>query len=318
MSGSPRIVESLADVSLAGAGPVVLVVGTFDGVHLAHRELFREAVERARILGGVAAVLTFRNHPREVVSPGNAPPLLTHWPRKRRLIEECGVDLLVGLAFDKALSEMPAESFIRDVVAGVFQAQEVISGPAFHFGHGGRGNAGLLLAMSRDLGYKYRCHEPVMWKGEKVSSTRIRRALAEGDVAAAAELLARPHRNRGRVITGDRLGRTIGFPTANLEIVDGTVVPANGVYAVMATVEGARWPGMMNIGNRPTVGGVDRRFEVHLIGFDDDIVGRDVRVDYCERLRGEERFPGLDALRAQLAKDRDASLAILRRIVDTP
>jgi riboflavin kinase/FMN adenylyltransferase len=305
------VFESLDEVRLPEAKPLVLTVGTFDGVHLAHQALMREAVERARAMDGIAAVLTFQNHPREVVTPQKFPPLLTSWPRKKELILAQGVDLLTGLLFDEKFSETPAEDFVEHVVVEKLRARVVICGPAFHFGHKARGNADLLGRLGKKFGFEFHCREPIMHDGVKVSSTRIRQAVAEGDVAFAAGLLTRPHMNEGRVVIGDRLGRRIGFPTANLEIDPRYLLPANGVYAVRASLEnGDSFPAMMNIGWRPTVGGVDHRKEVHLIGFDGELEDQQLRVEYHQRLRDEKKFDGLEGLTAQLARDRQAALEV--------
>lgn len=312
MAAAPRVFENISDVDLRGGPPVAMTIGTFDGVHMAHQELMRLALEKAREIGGIAVSLTFRNHPRAIVSPDNVPPLLTVWERKRRLILERGIDILVGHLFSAEFARTPAPDFIRDVIAGRFAARIVISGPGFHFGHMGQGNSELLRAMSGELGYTYIRRDPVMYDGEKVSSTRIRGALAEGDVALAAKLLTRPHTNDGSVGSGDRLGRTIGFPTANLDIDPRTLVPADGVYAVRVHLEdGAVWPGMMNIGWRPTVGGKSHRKEVHLIGFSGELEGTSLSVEYIQRLRGEKKFDGLDGLKAQLAQDKDHAEEVL-------
>ncbi len=308
-SGPARIVERLEDVELPHGRAVALTIGTFDGVHRAHQSLLAETVARARAHGGLAVALTFRNHPRGIVAPERLPRLLTPWEHKRELLLAQGVDLVVGLEFDEDFSRMSAEAFIRDVITGRFRARVVLSGPGFHFGHGGRGNAALLQTLSGEFDYQYICREPVVFAGEKVSSTRIRRLLEAGEVSLARELLARPHRNAGIVVRGDRIGRTIGFPTANLEISPDSLVPLDGVYAVRVTFGGhAPWPAMMNIGTRPTVRGQEHRKEVHIIGFDDDLEGLELRVEYIARLRDERKFDGLNELKAQLARDREAAL----------
>lgn len=312
MTREAVIHERLEEVNLAGGPPVVVTIGTFDGVHRAHQELFREAVDRARSMDGIAAVLTFRNHPRAVVSPESCPPLLTDWGTKEALIVAEGIDVLVGLTFNAEFSRTPAEDFVRDVIAGRFAAKVVMSGPAFHFGHKGAGNADLLARMSGNLGYTYIRREPLMHGGEKVSSTRIRAALGSGDVALAALLLGRPHRNAGVVIAGDGLGRKIGFPTANMAPEAGVLVPSGGVYAVRVLLQGGDMrPGMMNIGVRPTVNGRELRHEVHLIDFEGELSGRRLVVDYVERLRDEQRFDGVEQLREQLGRDRERALEAL-------
>lgn len=312
MTGQPRVYTSLEEVSLPPDRPIALTIGTFDGVHLAHQALFAEAAAQAVEMGGDAVALTFRNHPRAIVSPENAPPLLTPWPRKRELFLEQPLQHIVALEFNPAFAQTPAEEFVERVIAGIFRARVVISGPAFHFGHGGRGNAELLSTMSATHGFLYRRREPVMHGGEKVSSTRIRRCLSEGRVADAAQLLTRPHRNSGTVVRGDGIGNTIGYPTANLAMVPEEFLPADGVYAVEVVLpDGNRHPGMMNIGTRPTVGGIQHRKEVHLIGFMGELVGARLEVLYRQRLRDEKRFSGIDQLKEQLARDRDAALAAL-------
>lgn len=312
MTGQPRVYTSLEEVHLPPGRPIVLTIGTFDGVHLAHQALFAEAAAQAAELGGDAAALTFRNHPRAIVSPENAPPLLTPWPRKRALLLAQPLQHIVALEFNPTFAQTAAEEFVQRVIAGIFRARVVISGPAFHFGHGGRGNAELLSAMSATHGFLYRRREPVMHGGEKVSSTRIRRCLSEGRVSEAAELLTRPHRNSGTVVRGDGIGNTIGFPTANLEMEKEEFVPADGVYAVEVLLpDSRRQPGMMNIGTRPTVGGIQHRKEVHLIGFEGELNGARLEVLYRQRLRDEKRFSGLEELKAQLARDREAALSAL-------
>ncbi|MEO8377239.1 MAG: riboflavin biosynthesis protein RibF [Candidatus Sumerlaeota bacterium] len=306
------VFENLQDIKLTSATPVVLTVGTFDGVHLAHQALFRETIAHARKLGGVAAVLTFQNHPRSVIAPGYEPALITDWPTKRELILAQGIDLLAGIAFDEALSQLPAEQFIADIIAEKFGACAVMSGPAFHFGHRGAGSPALLEELSGKYGYAYMRQEPISLHGSKVSSTLIRETLDLGDVALAAELLGRPHRNHGVVVRGDGIGRTIQFPTANMQLQQDVLIPPRGVYAVRVTdASGATHAGMMNIGWRPTVGGKELRNEIHLLDFSGDLVGQQLRVDYIKRLRDEKKFDGLDALREQLNHDREAARVAL-------
>lgn len=311
---SPKVFESLEEVRLPDNVPVVLTIGTFDGVHMAHQALIAEALERAAALGGIAAVLTFRNHPRDIVAPELAPALLTAWPEKRRLILGYGAHMLTGLLFDLNLAQTPAEEFVRQVIHDRFHARVVLSGPNFHFGHRAEGNPALLALLGDELGFEFHCRLPMMYGGEKISSTRIRGALVRGDVAEAAALLTRPHFNEGPVVSGDRLGRTIGFPTANLAIPKAFLVPADGVYAVRATLpHGETFGGMMNIGWRPTVGGRDRRYEVHLLDFPGgELQGQRIRVHYVARLRDEQKFSGLEALKAQLALDRESAAKALR------
>ncbi|MCC6545725.1 bifunctional riboflavin kinase/FAD synthetase [Candidatus Sumerlaeota bacterium] len=306
-----QVFENLNDVMLPANKPVVLTIGTFDGVHCAHQALLRETIEEARRQNGIAAVLTFQNHPRTVIAPGHEPMLLTNWPAKRDLILAQGIDVLVGIPFDESLLQMPAEQFVSDVIGKKFGARAVMSGPAFHFGFRGAGNSELLQKLSDKHAYVYKRQDPISLHGCRVSSTLIRDMLDRGDVAGAAELLTRPHRNVGTVVTGDGIGRTIQFPTANMQLAQDVLIPPRGVYAVRVTDGASTYPAMMNIGWRPTVGGKELRNEIHLLDFDGDLVGRRMTIDYVKRLRDEKKFDGLDALREQLQQDRVAARAAL-------
>lgn len=306
-------IESLDKLDLRPLGrPVFLTVGTFDGVHLGHQALIASVQEQARQSDGVAAVFTFQNHPREVVSPGSCPPALTPWPEKARLLEALGVDVLIGLPFTEEFSRTSATAFMEEILLRRCAAAMIASGDNFRFGHHGEGDANLLRAAAAKDRFQFFEAAPVLQKdGHWISSTRIRAALAEGNVEGAAEMLGRPHRVVGSVASGDGLGRTIGFPTANLQFADNYALPADGVYAVRVEHRGKTWPAMMNIGWRPTVGGRTHRVEVHLLGFDGDLVGETLAVAFIARLRDEQRFPGLDVLKAQLARDRENALARL-------
>jgi len=305
--------ETLDSLQLAPGRPTVVTIGTFDGVHRGHRLLLDKAIARARSLGGVAIALTFRNHPREVLNPGTTVSLLTPWPEKRRLLAASGIDVVLGLEFNHQFAAQSAEDFVDRVLLDRLQAAVVISGPNFRFGRGAAGDPALLQRLSESLDFEYWCATAVEEHGHTVSSSRIRQALSSGEVTTAAHMLGRWHRTTGRVVTGDQLGRKIGFPTANLEIPASVLVPAHGVYAVVVELAtGARHPGMMNIGRRPTVGGIDERREVHLIGFSGELVGEELAVDFVSRLREEKRFASLDDLCAQLTNDRIAALEIVR------
>lgn len=305
--------DTLTSLQLPPNRPAVVTIGTFDGVHRGHHLLLEKAISRAKTIGGVSIAFTFRNHPREVLQPGTQVSLLTPWPQKRRLLADSGVDVVLGLEFDAAFAAQSAEEFVDRVLLGRLQATVVISGPNFRFGKDARGDAALLGALSQRLDFEYWCATPVEEYGQTVSSTRIRQALGRGEVEEAARMLGRWHRNEGVVETGDRIGRTISFPTANLAIQDRGMVPADGVYAVLVTLaDGATHPGMMNVGNRPTVGGVSHRKEVHLIDFSGELVGSRLSVDYVARLRDQKRFASLDDLRTQLANDRLTALEMLR------
>jgi riboflavin kinase/FMN adenylyltransferase len=308
-----RVIERLEDVALAGGPPVVLTIGTFDGVHRAHRELFREAVERARQLGGISAALTFRNHPRAVVAPDNCPPLLTTWEVKRDLILAQGVDVLVGLEFDAALAGTPAEAFVRETIAGRFAAAVGHERPGLSLRSPRRGEpraAGAPQPRARLCIYPPGAGDARRREGEQ--HPRARGAgRGERGAGGRTDASAAPQPRRGRdggtslAAASASRRRTSGWSARNW-------CRRTVSYAVRAWLDhGVTWPAMMNIGWRPTVNGRDLRHEVHLIGFDGELTGKRLAVDYVDRLRDEKKFAGVEELTAQLTRDREAALALL-------
>jgi riboflavin kinase/FMN adenylyltransferase len=285
----------------------VLAIGNFDGVHLGHQTVLAEAHARARAAGTRLAVLTFEPHPRSVFQPGIAPFRLTPFRDKARLLAGLGVDLLIARRFDLAFAAKSAEDFVRELLVEGLGVRHVVVGYDFVFGNKRRGNPGLLRELGAAHGFTVSIVDPVAsGSGAVYRSTLIREHLAAGRPAEAASLLGRAWEIGGRVRLGDRLGRTIGFPTANIALAD-YLRPAAGVYAVRAGLaEGlrTRWlDGAANLGWRPTVGGTDLRIEAHLFDFDGDLYGKRLRVAFIAHLRPEQRFAGLDALKAQIAKD---------------
>jgi riboflavin kinase/FMN adenylyltransferase len=307
MTGSPvRIDESATAASLA-SGECVLVVGNFDGVHRGHQAVLGEAVTQARARGLACCVLTFDPHPGAVVGVG-APPLLATMERRAELMAALGIDRVYVRRFDVAFAAYPPERFARELVAGTLLARLVVVGENFRFGARRSGDLALLRALGESLGFEVRVHAVACDARGPFSSTRAREAIATGDLPETAHVLGRPHALSGVVGGGDRRGRTIGFPTANLEQVP-ELLPPDGVYAVSVTRlgdAGTSLPlggGVMNIGVRPTVGGGRRTVEAHVLGFDGDLYGARLRVDLVARLRGEQRFKSLDELKAQIARD---------------
>jgi riboflavin kinase / FMN adenylyltransferase len=302
------------NVGAADRGAVV-AIGNFDGVHLGHRQVIERAGALAKVTSAPHAVLTFEPHPRSVLHAEALPFRLTPFRAKSRLIEALGVDLLFTLHFDLAFAQRSAEDFVeRALVEGV-GARHVVVGYDFVFGHNRRGTPALLAEEGRRLGFGVTIVDPVATPGGPVySSTRIRDHLAQGRPREAAALLGRFWEIDGRVERGDERGRTIGFPTANLRLED-YLRPAAGVYAVRAGIEDegrVHWhDAVANFGTRPTVGGTDLRLEVHLFDFSGDLYGRHVRVQLVDYLRPERKFPGLDALKAQIAEDARRAREIL-------
>lgn len=293
----------------------MVAIGNFDGVHLGHQAVIAAAREAARAVSAPFAVLTFEPHPRSVFQPGAPPFRLTPFRAKSRALEELGVDLLFTLHFDLDFAKKSAEDFVAEVLIEGLGVRRVVVGYDFVFGNRRRGTADLLKAAGEQYGFGVGVVAPATGAGGVVySSTQIREHLAAGQPRAAAALLGRPWEIEGRVETGERLGRTIGFPTANILLAD-YLRPAAGVYAVRAGVDeghATHWfGGAANLGWRPTVGGTDLRLETHLFDFDGDLYGKHLRVALIERLRPEKRFDGLDALKVQIAADCEQARALL-------
>jgi riboflavin kinase/FMN adenylyltransferase len=307
-----RILRHPAALEPAERGSVV-AIGNFDGVHLGHQIVIGRAGEIARGLGAPLAVLTFEPHPYHVFHPEAPPFRLTPLRGKARALEALGVELLFVLHFDLAFAQVSAEDFARQVVVEGVQARHVLVGYDFHFGHKRRGTPALLQDLGAALGFGVTTVAPLATAGGAVySSTRIREHLAQGRPREAAALLGRPFEIEARVETGDRRGRTIGFPTANLALGE-FLRPAGGVYAVRIAIEGEpAWrDGVANLGTRPTVGGSDLRLEAHLFDFAGDLYGKHLRVALVDHLRPERKFAGLEELKAQIAADASRARAVL-------
>ncbi len=310
-----KLVRGLGKLGTAETGRVV-AIGAFDGVHLGHQAILRAAVSDARASGLQSAAVTFEPHPEVVLRPGGAPPLLTPLEEKAELIEALGLDLLVVVEFTPEFARTPAEEFVEGVLAGGLKARVVLVGYDFTFGHAARGNAELLRQLSRGLGLRVVVFSPVRLDGVPVSSTAVRQLLAAGDVARAARLLGRFHSVTGRVTRGAGVGTGLGVPTANLALAPGLAVPARGVYAAWAELleAGHRWyPGVVNVGYRPTFGGRDLGVEAHLIDFSADVLGVRLRLHFVTRLRDEQRFESPRALAEQIARDVAAGRDLLAR-----
>jgi riboflavin kinase/FMN adenylyltransferase len=305
-----QVFRDWAELPPAAKGAVV-AIGNFDGVHLGHCAVIEEAARRAAELGAPHAVLTFEPHPRSVFRPELAPFRLTPYPAKARLIETLGVELLFALRFDLDFAKKTPEEFARRILGEGLGARHVLAGYNFVFGHGRAGTPARLIELGKAHGFGVTIVPPVTRAdGEVISATAVREHLLRGAPKAAAALLGRPWEIEGVVEEGDRRGRSIGFPTANVALGE-HLRPATGVYAV--EVEG-RGPGVANLGWRPTVGGRDLRLEVHLFDFAGDLYGSTLRVALVEYLRGERRFESIEALKAQIAEDaRQARLVLAER-----
>lgn len=288
----------------------VVCIGAFDGLHLGHRALVRHAVARARVLGVPAVALAFEPLPREFFAKEAPPPRLTLARGKVTGLRSLGVEGVGLLRFDAKMVATPAEDFVRDMLVHRLGAREVWIGPGFHFGNRRRGNLALLQATGSELGFAAGEIAPVHLQGERISSTRIRELLVAGEFAHAAELLGRPYSISGRVVRGRQLGRTLGFPTANLRF---PKTPAlSGIYATWVHgVFEQPWPSVSSFGTRPTVEGVEPLLEAHLFDYQGDLYGRHIEVEFVAKLRDEEKFDGLPALTEQMHRDAEQARRIL-------
>jgi len=279
-----------------------VALGNFDGVHLGHQALFAHARARAGSRNAATVAATFEPHPSRFLSPHLGPKLLTPLRRKLELLQALGLDAVVVQPFDARYAAMSSDHFLDAELFGRLAPADVVVGPDFTFGRERAGTVAQLGEACTRRGVGFTEVPPVRCEGVIVSSTRIREFIAEGRVAAAAQLLGRPFDLLGRVVAGFGRGRTLGFPTANL-LPENEVRPAHGVYAVRVLSETGCWPGAANVGRKPTFGDDDVTVEVHVIGFEGDLYGVDLSVEFIERLRGEQRFGSPAELRTQIVLD---------------
>jgi riboflavin kinase/FMN adenylyltransferase len=311
-----RVVHQVDGLAPLSEGSVV-TIGAYDGVHLGHKKVLRLVRELADARNLDAALVTFDRHPAQVVRPDSAPKLLTSLDQRLELLEALELsDIVCVLRFDEERSHETAEEFVREVLVGLLRARVVVVGADFHFGHRRGGNVALLEHMGTDLGFEVVGLGLVAPQGdhEPFSSTRVRGALANGDVAIAARLLGRPHEVRGVVVRGDQRGRELGFPTANVAVPDEICLPADGIYAgSYAGPDGVWRPASISLGRRPTfyADAAHSLLEAYLLDFDGDLYDQPAEVRFIERLRGEERFESIDALVEQMGKDVEATRRLL-------
>lgn len=281
----------------------VATIGNFDGVHVGHQAVLGQLAEQGAKMGLPTAVVTFEPQPREYFSRGGVPPRLTRFREKVQVLQRYSVDRLVVLGFNHALASMSAELFIQRLLVDGLAVRYLVVGDDFRFGWERRGDFALLKAAGARFKFPVVNMYSFVMDGARVSSTRVRDALAAGDLATAEKLLGRCYRMAGRVARGDQRGRTLGFPTANI-FLHRRAVPVQGVFAVeMFGIENEPVPGVANVGTRPTVDGTRSLLEVHLLDFDGDLYGRHVEVDFLHKIRDERRFESLAALKDQISLD---------------
>jgi riboflavin kinase/FMN adenylyltransferase len=286
-------------------------VGKFFAVHRGHEALLRMVARRARERSARSVALTFDRHPIEVLKPGTEVPFLTTLTERLALIERLGVEVAVVVRVTPAFLSLTPEQFVHDVLRGALNTVEIHASAGFRFGRGARGTLETLRTLGAAEGIDVGALSEVVVGGERVSSSRIARELEEGRVESAAELLGRPYSVCGVVVPGRKLGRELGFPTANLQAPVRRVLPTDGIYAVIVADAGRVYGGVAHLGPRPAIGDATRELEAHLFDFEGDLYGRTLRLHFVHRLRGVESFPSLDALAAQIARDAAEARSIL-------
>jgi len=283
----------------------VLTIGTFDGVHKGHQKIIEHINRMASDRGGESVILSFHPHPRMLVNPQDTSlKLITTLEEKLGLLERYGVDNVVVVPFTRQFSQLSAEAYIHDFLVGHFHPELVVIGYDHRFGNNRVGDINMLHEAAKEGAFEVFEIKQQVVDDIAVSSTKIRHALDRGDITTATHLLGHSFSLQGFVVKGKQLGRQLGFPTANIHIDDiHQLIPADGVYAVRCTWKEKQYPAVMNIGKRPTVNGEQRTQEVYIFDFNHDIYGEEIRVNFVERIRNEQKFNGIDALKAQIAAD---------------
>ena len=296
-----KIIKKLGGLTEKFTRPVI-ALGMFDGVHRGHAEVIRHAIDKAKSIGGTSMVLSFSNHPMTVVNPSAAPLMIGSKNLRREIFADMGVDVLIEIPFTRKFSRKSPEEFLT-LLQEKFAPAYVVTGPNYTFGRLGRGNGRMLLRESENYGFKAEVCQAFTIDRKTVSSTRIRALIAAGDLHGANELLGRNFTYAGEVVNGDKRGRKIGFPTANLEIGDHRAMLPNGAYVVRVKVRGEMFNGIANIGDNPTFKAQRRRLEVFIDNFSGDIYGEEIFVAFVSKIRDEKIFASVEELKAQLVDD---------------
>jgi len=291
----------------------VITIGNFDGVHRGHAELFRCLKLKSERLGLPSVAVTFEPHPLKLIAPEIAPKLITSYDQKAELIAESGIDYLVVVEFTREFSQLAAEDFVRNFLCGALGMRHIIIGHDYAFGRGRQGNYETLKQMGEELDFTVESLEPVGESNHIFSSSLVRSIISAGDVSSASSILGRFHAVSGRVVHGREIGSMLGFPTANIAVCN-EMIPADGVYAVLASVDGKLVQGACNIGASPTFEGTERTVEVFLLDFSGQLYNRELSFCFVQRLRGEKKFPNADALIKAIGDDVAAAREILSKV----
>ncbi len=292
----------------------VVTIGSFDGVHRGHQAIIRRAVQRARETGIPAVAVTFDRHPQEAIQPDNSPLYLTTLTTRLRLLMDTGLHDVLVLRFDRTFANLHAEEFVQFILRERLNARHIVVGADFRFGHQREGSVTTLQKAQERFGFTVEAVQDVLYRGERISSSRIRQAVLNGEVGEASAMLGRAYILEGVVVRGQRLGRKLGYPTVNLSLCTRQVVPRDGIYAgrLWHPRTGAVYTAAISIGVRPTVDGKTRTIEAYLLDFSGSLYGEEVHLAFFHRLRDERRFESLDALKAQMARDVQQVSALMR------
>ena len=304
-----QVEEELA--RLSSDNDMLLTIGVFDGIHLGHRYLISQLKELARQQGLHSGVVTFSQHPQKVLASQTKLPFLTNLAQRINLLKNEGIEVIITLSFTPELAKLSARQFLG-LLKKYLRMRGIVIGPDFALGQNREGNTETLRRLGQEMGFSVTVVPPIIIDGEVVSSTTIREALAKGDMKRVQNFIGRPFSLQGRVIPGARRGIKLGFPTANLDIDREQALPPDGVYVSQAHIDDQIYPAMTNIGKRPTFGGSKRVVEVHLPDYNSDLYGRELEIDFIERLRGEKKFDTPQELKKQIAKDVKQGRAILK------
>ncbi len=303
-----QVEEELAELS--PKKDMLLTIGVFDGVHLGHKYLISQLTEHARQRNLLSGVVTFRQHPQEILSPQTKLPFLTDLARRVNLLSNEGVEAIITLSFTRELAQLSARQFVS-LLKKYLRMCGIVIGPDFALGRNKEGSTNSLHTLGQDMNFSVTVIPPIMVSGEVVSSTAIRKALADGDMKRVVNLIGYPFSLHGRVITGSGRGIGLSFPTANLDVDSEQALPAEGVYATWAYIDDKAYQSMTNIGKRPTFGGSERTVEVYVLNYHSDLYGRELKIDIIERLRGEKKFDTVEELKKQITEDVKQGRAIL-------
>lgn len=283
--------------------PTAVALGNFDGVHLGHQELIRQAVKKAGDAGLKSAVFTFSNHPKDLLPKEKKVKNILVKSDKERIIESLGVDYLFNVPFTRRIMTMSPAAFVEELLLDKFNMKAAFCGFNYHFGHNAQGNPEVLRQMGARHGYEVTEIPPYKIKGEIVSSSLIRTLIASGQVEQCKTYMGRHYAIGGEVVVGNRLGKKLGFPTSNLVIDPSMVTPPNGVYVTCCTYNGVRYPSVTNVGHKPTIGHYNKNVETHIFDFDKELYGKQITVEFLQKTRDEVKFDSVEELSAQIVRD---------------